>query len=77
MVNFRVTYELMAQHRQQLHAEAERDRLARQALASATPAILTTSAAGCDSDDSRPSVLTRMRLALHRPAAAPASAGPA
>jgi hypothetical protein len=31
MMNFPVTYELMDQHRKQLLAEAERDRLAREA----------------------------------------------
>jgi hypothetical protein len=80
MVNFPVMYDLMAQHRQQLLAEAECDRLAKQALAGATPVTPATPATlptHCVSGDSRLSVLTRVLLALHRPAAAPAGTGPA
>jgi hypothetical protein len=77
MVNFPVMDELMDQHRQQLLAEAERDRLAKQALAGATPATPATLPTHCVSGDSHLSVLTRVRLALHRPAAVPAGTGPA
>jgi hypothetical protein len=72
MMNFPVTTELLAQHRKQLLAEAERDRLAREATAGAV------SPATGMSGDLRLSVLSRafarVRLALHRPAATPAAA---
>jgi hypothetical protein len=77
MVNFHMTCELAAQHRQQLLAEAARDRLARQALAGATPTATPANApARRDAAERRLSILTRVRLALHRLAGAPVGASP-
>jgi hypothetical protein len=69
--NFPVYYEIADQQRRELLAEAERDRLVRQATADAARPVRSASG------DARLHLLARIRLALRRPAAAPASTRPA
>jgi hypothetical protein len=69
--NFSVYCEVADQQRRELLAEAERDRLVRQATVDAMHPARSTSG------DARLHLLARIRLALRRPAAAPAGTRPA